>query len=212
MKRILLLFILIPILSFSHEYSFRILPIYLMPTADVVILGSCLAIEKSISENQSVEINLNPTIIVGDESEAFNFNSSVGYKLFSEKKFFISSRMRLSAVFSGVDYWEQTHEEWSEEFNNYIITDGWRKETFLTIGPEFVIGKRFYYTKQQKGFFDLGFGVSYNKTIYSEIINTRIVSYPNGQTDITKEYSHEDFLYFWPNFTFQFGYTFRQKR
>ena len=166
MIRIVFVILLFPYLLFSQEVSVKSMPYFSTIRGldhENYITGFILAADYSLTQDRVVDSYLELEIEYAnmessESSSNIKMYSLIGsYKLMSDYNFFASFRFRYSFASRGVSFGANAYPlSYSDTYNSL---------NYHCIGPELIVGKRMYFKKEGRLYFDLGVGAAYNYTL-----------------------------------------------
>ena len=194
MKKILLLLIITPFLTFSQEVSVRTFPAYIgfMYTPDFPYAASNIGIDYHISDEKAIACNFKIRDIDLVDNSASVYDLLLAFKRYNQRNFFGTYGLR-------AHFWEQGG---SLGFDDIEYID---KITRYSAGPEIGFGKRAYFSSYQRLFIEFGLSLAVGGAYVRDIDQEK--DYDTGEV-IKREEIKYTTLYFAPNIMFQIGCKF----
>jgi len=197
MKKILLLLIIIPFLTFSQGISVRTFPVYVgfMYSPDFPYGASNIGLDYHINDEKAIACNFKIRSIDLVDNSASVYDFVAGIKNYSVKNYFISYNIRTRI-------WDENRFTMPSYDDDIVYHDETNK---FSVGPDISFGKRMYFSSYHHFFLDLGvslaLGVSFIEDINLEKEESTGALIKDDTINSTE-------LYISPNIMFQIGYKF----
>ena len=198
MKKLLLLFLILPLFINGQGLSVRTFPVYIgfLGTPDNLYKATTFGADYHLDEKRAIATNFTRKNIGMEDNSALVYDFVAGIKNYSEKNYFISYNIRTCI-------WDENRFTMSSYDEDDIV---YHSETNkFSVGPDISFGKRMYFSSYHHFFLDLGIslalGVSFIEDINLEKEESTGVLIKDDTINSTE-------LYISPNMLFQIGFEF----